>query len=280
MSARLRATARETQEIVARGGYHAPSGIWRELSGQLDAARAGTRLYGPEPVPVPDTPRTTKTVTVTVTGESTTAAVLRLATEEGGPVAALNFASARNPGGGYLNGAQAQEEAVCRATALYDCLLRAPAYYAHHREHRDALYSDRVIFAPGVPVFRDDRGALLETPRTAGFLTSPAPNAGVLRRTDPGRAEAEVGPALARRAERVMEVAAARGVRRLVLGAWGCGVFQNDPAEVAGAFRRLLTAPGARFGSTFDTVVFAVLDRSKAATTRAAFEDAFAPERH
>ncbi|GAA2547361.1 hypothetical protein GCM10010295_37140 [Streptomyces intermedius] len=103
MSARLRATARETQEIVARGGYHAPSGIWRELSAQLDAARAGTRLYGPEPVPVPDTPRTT--TTVTVTGESTTAAVLRLAAEEGGPVAALNFASARNPGGGYLNGA-------------------------------------------------------------------------------------------------------------------------------------------------------------------------------
>lgn len=175
MGARLRATARETQEIVARGGYHAPSGIWRELSAQLDAARAGTRLYGPEPVPVPDTPRTT--TTVTVTGESTTAAVLRLAAEEGGPAAALNFASARNPGGGYLNGAQAQEEAVCRATALYDCLLRAPAYYAHHREHRDALYSDRVISAPGVPVFRDGRGALLETPRTASFLTSPAPNA-------------------------------------------------------------------------------------------------------
>lgn len=277
VSARLRATARETQEIVARGGYHAPSGIWRDLSGQLALAREGTRLHGPGPVPVPDTPRAT--TAVTVTGESTTAAVLRLAAEEGGPVAALNFASARNPGGGYLNGAQAQEEAVCRATALYDCLLRAPAYYAHHREHRDALYSDRVIFAPGVPVFRDDRGALLETPRTAGFLTSPAPNAGVLRRTDPARAEAEVGPALARRAERVLEVAAAQGLRRLVLGAWGCGVFRNDPAEVAGAFRRLLTAPGARFATTFDTVVFAVLDRSKAGTTRSAFERTFAPER-
>lgn len=276
MSARLRGMARETQQIVARGGYHAPSGIWRDLSGEIAAARDATRLYGPEPIPVPGLPPAAATV-VTVTAESTTAAVLRLAAEDGGPVAALVFASARNPGGGYLNGAQAQEEAVCRATALYDCLLRAPAYYAHHREHRDALYSDRVILSPGVPVLRDDRGALLETPRTAGFLTSPAPNAGVLRRTDPARAAAEVAPALARRAERVMECAAAHGVRRLVLGAWGCGVFQNDPAEVADAFRRLLTAPDARFARTFDSVVLAVLDRTRAAATRAAFEAAFAP---
>ncbi|MEU3039373.1 TIGR02452 family protein [Streptomyces diastaticus] len=278
MSARLRAVARENQTIVADGGYRSPSGIWRDLSGGIAAARDATRLYGPEPVPVPDGARAAST-TVAVTAESTTAAVLRLAAQEGGPVAALNFASARNPGGGYLNGAQAQEEAVCRATALHTCLLRVPAYYAHHREHRDPLYSDRVIFSPGVPVFRDDRGTLLEHPRTAGFLTSPAPNAGVLRRADPVRAAAEVGPALARRAERVGECAAAQGVRRLVLGAWGCGVFQNDATEVAAAFRRLLTAPGARFAHTFDTVVLAVLDRSRDAATRTAFETVFAAGR-
>lgn len=218
MSARLRAVARENQTIVADGGYRSPSGIWRDLSGGIAAARDATRLYGPEPVPVPDGPRAAST-TVAVTAESTTAAVLRLAAQEGGPVAALNFASARNPGGGYLNGAQAQEEAVCRATALHTCLLRVPAYYAHHREHRDPLYSDRVIFSPGVPVFRDDRGTLLEHPRTAGFLTSPAPNAGVLRRADPVRAAAEVGPALARRAERVVECAAAQG----------CGGWSSEP---------------------------------------------------
>ncbi|MFB6590545.1 TIGR02452 family protein [Streptomyces diastaticus] len=278
MSARLRAVARENQTIVADGGYRSPSGIWRDLSGGIAAARDATRLYGPEPVPVPDGARAAST-TVAVTAESTTAAVLRLAAQEGGPVAALNFASARNPGGGYLNGAQAQEEAVCRATALHTCLLRVPAYYAHHREHRDPLYSDRVIFSPGVPVFRDDRGTLLEHPRTAGFLTSPAPNAGVLRRADPVRAAAEVGPALVRRAERVVECAAAQGVRRLVLGAWGCGVFQNDATEVADAFRRLLTAPGARFAHTFDTVVLAVLDRSRDAATRTAFETVFAAGR-
>jgi uncharacterized protein (TIGR02452 family) len=94
----------------------------------------------------------------------------------------------------------------------------------------------------------------------------------VLHRT-PERA-AELPRALATRAERVLETAAACGYRRLVLGAWGCGVFRNDPAQVAGAFHGLLA--GGRFAGYFEEVVFAVLDRTPGATTRAAFERAFA----
>ncbi|WP_432055746.1 TIGR02452 family protein [Streptomyces sp. bgisy022] len=188
--------------------------------------------------------------------------------------AVLNFASARNPGGGYLNGAQAQEEALCRASALHTCLLRVPAFYEHHRAHRDPFYTDRVIHSPAVPVFRDDRGRLLDEPFTAHFLTSPAPNAGVILRRLPDRA-AEIPGAVAERAGRVLETAAAVGHRRLVLGAWGCGVFRNDPAVVAGAFRSLI-GPGGRFAGTFDHVVFAVLDRTAGGATRAAFEQAFA----
>ncbi|MEU3949547.1 TIGR02452 family protein [Streptomyces sp. NPDC029526] len=188
--------------------------------------------------------------------------------------AVLNFASARNPGGGYLNGAQAQEEALCRASALHTCLLRAPAFYEHHRTHRDPFYTDRVIHSPAVPVFRDDRGRLLDEPFTAHFLTSPAPNAGVILRRLPERA-AEIPGAVTERAGRVLETAAAVGHRRLVLGAWGCGVFRNDPAVVAGAFRSLI-GPGGRFAGTFGHVVFAVLDRTAGGATRAAFEQAFA----
>lgn len=102
-----------------------------------------------------------------------------------------------------------------------------------------------MIHSPGVPVFRDDRGRLLDTPYTVGFLTSPAPNAGVIRSRTPEDAH-RIPAVLASRAERVLEVAAVRGYRRLVLGAWGCGVFMNDPAEVVGAFRALL-ADGGRF---------------------------------
>jgi uncharacterized protein (TIGR02452 family) len=274
MSARLRNIAHDNERIVADGGYTAPGGGNVDLAASGAAAADGTRMFGPGPVPVPHSPAGPHPARCTVTGESSTEAARRLASVPGaGPVAVLNFASARNPGGGYVNGAQAQEEALCRASALYHCLLRAPEFYAHHREVRDPFYSDRVIHSPAVPVFRGDRGPLLDRPFAAAFLTSAAPNAGVIARTMPERGDA-VGPALDARAERVLEVAVAHGYRRLVLGAWGCGVFRNDPARVAAAFARLLTGDG-RFARAVDEAVFAVLDRRADSPTRAAFAAAF-----
>jgi uncharacterized protein (TIGR02452 family) len=272
VSARLRGIAAETEAIVTAGRYRAPDGREVVLAADIEAARAGTRMFGPEPVAVRqtgDAPVAGDTV-FEVTGESSLEAARRLSDA---PVAVLNFASARNPGGGYLNGAQAQEEALCRASALHTCLLTARRFYDHHRADRDPFYTDRVIHSPAVPVFRDDRGRLLTEPFRAGFLTAAAPNAGVVRRTAPQRADALPG-ALAVRAERVLETAAAQGYRRLVLGAWGCGVFQNDPAQVAGAFRALL-GPGGRFARSVDHVVFGVLDRTPGAVVRAAFMRAF-----
>lgn len=186
MSARLRGIARETEAIVEAGHYRTNDGREVSIERALTTALSGTRLYGPEPVPVAalDSDRTP---VVEVTGESSLQAACRMTGEDPGKVAVLNYASARNPGGGYLNGAQAQEEALCRGSALYATLLRAPGYYAHHRAERSAFYTDRVIHSPGVPVFRDDRGRLLDTPYTAGFLTSPAPNAGVIRSRTPRR---------------------------------------------------------------------------------------------
>ncbi|MEU8894266.1 TIGR02452 family protein [Nocardia sp. NPDC048505] len=181
----------------------------------------------------------------------------------------LNFASARNPGGGYLRGARAQEEDLCRSALLYRCLLEAPDYYAAHRASADLRYSHRVIYSPAVPVIRDGRGELLARPYPVSFLTSPAPNAGQLRlrseRPVPVRAE------LDERAARVLAIAARHGVRDLVLGAWGCGVFRNDPAEVAAAFDAALRVHGAAFGR----VVFAVWGREPVTPNRTAFERRF-----
>ncbi|WP_405763052.1 TIGR02452 family protein [Streptomyces sp. NBC_00045] len=273
MSSRLREIARENATIVAAGGYRSRSGRQVSLAAALTDARAGTRIYGPNQV-IPDEglPAARHETAIEVTGESSTVAARRLAADGPAPVpvAVLNFASARNPGGGYLRGAKAQEEALCRASALYETLLEAPEYYEVHRAGRSTFYTDRVIHSPGVPVFRDDRGELLDTPFRAGFLTSPAPNAGTIRRQEPERT-AEIPAALARRAERVLETATLHGYPRLVLGAWGCGVFQNDPAEVAEAFRALLAG---RFAGVFERVVFGILDRDPA--PKEAFQRTFA----
>jgi uncharacterized protein (TIGR02452 family) len=176
------------------------------------------------------------------------------------------FASAKNPGGGFLTGAQAQEESIARSSALYPCLTAAGEFYAFHRRQGDLRYSHRVIYSPGVPVFRADDGTLLAEPYATSFLTAAAPNLGAIVTGQPEAADGVPG-VLAARAARVLAVAAAHGHRKLVLGAWGCGVFRNDPATVAKVFAGQL----ARIQGHFDHVVFAVLDRQRATPTHDAF---------
>jgi uncharacterized protein (TIGR02452 family) len=260
VSSRLKAIARETVSIAEQGGYGTV-----DIASDVARAVAGTRLYLPADslsVPTAGGP-----AAIEVTAESSLEAARRL----GADVACLVFASARNPGGGFLNGAKAQEESVARSSALYPCLLKARDFYAHHRAHPELTYTDRVIYAPHVPVFRDDKGTLLDEPYSVSFLIAAAPNTGAIARNQPEYLP-EVPAILARRAARILAVAAAHGHRRLVLGAWGCGVFGDDPATVAAAFAAALeSAPW------FDTVVFAVLDGQREAPTLKAFHTALLP---
>jgi uncharacterized protein (TIGR02452 family) len=265
VSHRLRAIARDTVAIVRDGGYRTAGGDRVDIAERVAAAVAGTRLYLPDaPLPEPAGDRPAPTA-VRVTNSSSLAA----ARELGGDVACLVFASARNPGGGFRNGAQAQEESLARSSALYACLTAVPEFYTHHRSRPELTYSDRVIYSPAVPVFRDDRAALLPAPYPVTFLTAAAPNLAAIVRGQPALA-GEVPAILRRRAARVLAVAAAHGHRRLVLGAWGCGVFGNDPAVVADAFRAALAGR-----PELAEVVFAVLDTHRGAPTHAAFAAAF-----
>ncbi|MEU8419714.1 TIGR02452 family protein [Micromonospora sp. NPDC048835] len=249
MSGRLREIARQTVAIAESGRYRNGTGAEVDIGEAVRAAVAGTRHHLPDEVLAARNAEP-GAGTVEVTGESTLQAAHRL-----GPGAAcLVFASAKNPGGGFLSGAKAQEESVARASALYPCLRAAGDFYAFHRGQQDLRYSDRVIFSPHVPVFRDDEGNLLDQPYTTSFLTAAAPNLGAIVRNQPTHA-ADVPAVLARRARRVLEVAAAHGCRTVVLGAWGCGVFRNDPAVVADAFAEAL-----RVVDRFDHVVFAIRD--------------------
>src|SRR5262249_18471136 len=125
----LNALGNHTHSILQAGGYDA-GGARVELRALLDAAIAGTKLYRTLEVSFEGPKR--KAV-VEVVEESTLAAARRLAHEN--PVA-LNFASAKNPGGGWLGGARAQEESIARASGLVPCLESQPQYYAANRAQR------------------------------------------------------------------------------------------------------------------------------------------------
>jgi uncharacterized protein (TIGR02452 family) len=266
--------ASENLAIFERGTYTPPSGAPVFIADAVARAVRGTRLHRPDdPLDLPTRDPLPAPRTIEVTGETTAAAARRLVEREGVEhVAALNFASAKNPGGGFLRGAKAQEEDLARCSALYPCLIAQPDYYAANRASGSMLYTDHIVYSPGVPFFRDDRYDLLPSAFLVSMITAPAPNAGEhLSRHPDGRAD--VLATLERRAERVLRIAAIHGHRALVLGAWGCGVFRCAPAEVAGVFARLLDA--APFAHAFDRVVFGVYDRSQDRATLRAFEERF-----
>lgn len=175
-------------------------------------------------------------------------------------IGALNFASAKNPGGGFLGGARAQEESLARSSGLYFSLTSPAArvYYVENKKESKCIYTDHVICTPACPVIKDDAGTLREVPMKVTFITAPAVNAGVVRK----RLSYRDGPdevirdRMERRIRYVLDVAAENEVDRIVLGAFGCGVFRNDPAVVAAIFYNLLVREG--YAACFSHIVFAI----------------------
>jgi uncharacterized protein (TIGR02452 family) len=267
--------AKHTVAICEAGFYSSPGAKRVIIADDLAKAKAGTVLYSPEKAPTTQKSESNRATRFEVRNETTFQALARLGRSEG-HVACLNFASAKNPGGGFLNGSLAQEETLACASGLYPCLLRAPEYYERNRANRSTLYLDLAIFSPRVPFFRDDNGTLLEKPILASVITSPAPNAGAIAQNESANLP-QVEPTMRRRTEQILAIAHAQHVDRLVLGAWGCGVFRNDPRMVARIFAELLKPPG-KFVGVFDEVVFAVLDRSENEATYRAFQAQFRGE--
>lgn len=268
------AIAEQTVEIVRRGSYVLGDGRTVDLAESVRACLDGTRYF-----PADELERlrdnmlirpADRTTVIEVINETTLAGIARVLSDGAGPVAALNFASARNPGGGFLAGSQAQEESLARSSALHASLRRATEFYDQHRTSSSSLYSDAMILSPACPVFRDDDGTLLEIPRSVTFITSAAPNAGAVADRRPEDLPL-IPDVFRRRSEYVLALAAAHGHTRLVLGAWGCGVFRNDPRVVAAAFAGHLQGA---WSGRFERVVFSVLDGSSSLETFRAFDDA------
>ncbi len=171
-------------------------------------------------------------------------------------VAVHNFASASNPGGGVVNGASAQEECLCRCSGLYFNLNTHVMWYGFYQPHRDAhdpIHNDDIIYTPNVTVFKSDTA----TPQlmaesdwyNVDVITCAAPN---LRSQPSNRYNSGDGnrqtmmmdkDLLAlheKRLRRILEVALSEGCDTIILGAFGCGAFQNNPEVVALANRNVI----------------------------------------
>ena len=241
----------EAVAISMAGRYLGPLGEVNIAESVLDS-RQRTVHFGPSHAH-PEAIHGSHRTTYEVTNETTLSAHLRHQAK-GYNVVSLNFASATQPGGGFLNGARAQEEYLCRSSALYVTLKDSPMY-AYHRAKGHKLYSDAMIYSPEVPVFRDDEHRLLATPYQASFITSAACLTKHL-------AEPElslVPEIMFNRMLKVLSVAQAHGHDSLVLGAWGCGAFGNDGNLIALFFDQALNQT---FKGAFKEVTFAIVDTS------------------
>lgn len=237
-------------EYVNSGYYPAPDGRRIDLSEQITVAME-RKLSIPPDAPLPEAPPSScGTTRVQVTNESTLAAARRL-TGAGLLPLALNFANGINPGGGFMGGSRAQEENLCRSSALYQTLAGDPMYAAHRLRPRPDS-TDWCILSPRVPVFRTDDGRTLDAPWLLDVITCAAP---VVGRVSP----AEAGGLMESRIGRILAIARAHAYRTLVLGAFGCGAFRNDPGHTAGLFRKALEG---EFAGAFGDVVFAITDWS------------------
>ena len=252
MNARTKgvAIAKETIEICKNKQYASPNGFTIDISSSLDAAINGTIYYPAE------TEFSAKSIyrfpTFEVTNETTAQAAVRLAALDKEDIVALNFASARNQGGGFLSGAMAQEEDLCRCSGLYPCLKKKPLFYNANILCDDSLYTNGIIYSPKVPFIRNEHNILLEEPFELSIISAPAPNLNGAQNID----HEVLVNTLLRRAQTILLVAQKHEHKNIILGAWGCGAFGNDPFNVANIFMAALKSIPA-----FNHVCFAVYDR-------------------
>lgn len=204
---------------------------------------------------------------ISITNEDSFSAARKL----GGNCLVMNFASATSPGGGFLNGANAQEESLCRESTLYRSLTSEAAseMYGYNNRHKNPCKYNAMILSPNVCVFRDIKDEFLDEPFTTAVVTIPALNKNGGAKNIPQNIVDDV---MKFRLRNMFTAAVHYGYKNLVLGAWGCGAFGHDLETVADYFYSLLIDEA--FGSYFDKIIFAILDRGAKKNLKA-FQAAF-----
>ncbi len=250
-------------DISQEGIYYSDTGNEISITDAMEKALEEKRSIPPTTeLPEPNDIHISDTH-IEINNETTMQAAYRLL-KTGKKTVALNFANGISPGGGFLHGARAQEEVLCRSSGLYRTLIDDPMY-EYHLEREEPDSTDWIIYSPKVPVFREDDGTGIEEPWLMDIFTCAAPVASSI-----GQRRAR--PLLKKRILRILETAHAFGYQQLVLGAWGCGAFWNNPYTTAEDFKEALTGP---YCGLFSNVVFAIADWSDDRTFIGPFREVF-----
>lgn len=187
--------------------------------------------------------------------ESTIDAIHRNAIDDN--LGVLNFASARHAGGGFLNGAMAQEECLAYCSDLYDTQTRdiGQEYYKNNATVKHHSYYNGMMMTENC-FFRDSKFNLIKNPTSCMVITAPAVNMGMVRKFN--EPEKSAKQTMKNRMRNILYLFIYHGCTNIVLGAFGCGVFQNDPNDIAKYWHELLIEEDLK--KYFKKITFSILN--------------------
>lgn len=175
-------------------------------------------------------------------------------------VAALNFANKDRIGGGYEYGSVAQEEDLCRCSTLYPCLAIPFGNATGH--YKESISHDELIYTSGVKVIRSSykkNYSLLDKPFTCNVITQAAYNHGAGEFGPDPFNDYDMG-SMINKVRDHFRAAALNGDGSVVVGAFGCGAFKNDPAIVSQIYLKVLQE--SEFQNVFNEIRFAILGQT------------------
>jgi len=240
---------RNTIEIVNQGFYTTEDGK-RVTFPDLTRMEHETAFYSQE-LRLDDNPARKEETQFIVRNVDCLEEGVRLTCEGYNP-AVLNMASRRNPGGGVVTGAGAQEETLFRRTNLFRSLYQYKERYPLNRDFGG-------VYTPNALLFREDEQhgyKLMETPECLSFIAVAGINRPELK--DATHLADSMIEGTKNKMRTILRIGLRHGHDSLVLGALGCGAFCNPPSHIAQLFHEVFEEP--EFKNKFRLISFAILD--------------------
>lgn len=169
-------------------------------------------------------------------------------------IGVLNFASFKYASGMYMSGSSAQEESLSHESNLYEILSYFnPTYYEKNRidcksGKLNNLYADRGIYSPNVLFIRNNEKVF------TNIISVASPNMRLNYNNIKSISPIDNSIALDNRIKFILDIAETENLKTLILGSFGCGVFKQDPIEVASIFKKYLLSQK----YNFTNIIFAI----------------------